>query len=202
MDEQRGDADTVLQQLLAGNARYVDGTLQHGEQLAAQRAACAGAQHPSAILLGCSDARVPPQLIFDQGPGEIFTVRLAGNIASEGAVASMEYAVLQHNVPLIIVLGHTGCGAVTACLHDTGPAAGHLARILEPIRPAVDEARGLSGDPLDQAIRINVRNSVAALEQSQPILAPRVAGGQLKVVGALYDLETGRVEMLEKPARK
>jgi carbonic anhydrase len=197
---QRDDAaaDAVLRRLLEGNARFVRGELQHGGDLAGQRSATVGEQRPSAVILGCSDARVPPQLVFDQGPGDLFTTRVAGNVATDDVIGTIEYAVEKLGVSLVLVLGHSGCGAVSACLHDE-PAlvGGHLGQILRGIAPAVERARRTAGDPVENAIRFNVQNMVERLRTSEPLLAPRVRGGSLRIVGARYDLQSGRVEIVE-----
>lgn len=188
-------ADAALQRLLDGNRRYVAARLENAEELALQRAACAAEQNPVAVILGCSDSRVPPSMIFDQGPGALFTTRVAGNVADDAVIASVEYAVVQLQVPLVVVLGHTRCGAVGACLAGL-PVEGHLGVLMRAICPAVEQARRMDGDLLDNATRANVAATVARLRSSGPLLAPRVAGGDLVVVGAIYDLDTGSVELL------
>jgi carbonic anhydrase len=188
-------AAEALQRLLDGNRRYVSARLENAGELALQRAACAAEQNPIAVVLGCSDSRVPPSMIFDQGPGGLFTTRVAGNVADDAVLASIEYAVVQLQVPLVVVLGHTRCGAVGACLAGV-PVEGHLGVLMSAICPAVEQARRMEGDLLDNAIRANVAATVARVRSSGPLLAPRVAGGDLVVVGALYDLDTGAVEVL------
>jgi carbonic anhydrase len=193
----RIDAATALQRLIEGNARFLRGQLQHGEQLAEQRSACAEEQHPFAVILGCSDSRVPPQLVFDQGPGALFTIRVAGNVATDAVLGSIEYAVEKLAVPVVLVLGHSRCGAVSACLYDGADSAGgHLGVVLHAIVPAVERARQAKGEPLDNAIQFNVQNVVAQLRKSEPILAPRVRRGELEIAGGLYDIETGNVELI------
>jgi carbonic anhydrase len=191
------DAATALRRLMDGNARYREGLAEHCEQLAAQRSACAEEQHPFAAILGCSDSRVPPQLVFDQGPGALFTIRVAGNVATDAVTGSIEYAVEKLGVPLVLVLGHSRCGAVSACLHGgTESAGGHLGVVLQAIVPAVERARQAEGDPLQNAIEFNVRDVVAQLRRSEPVLAPRVRRGELEIVGGLYDVETGAVDLI------
>lgn len=190
-------ADDALRRLLEGNARYLRGDLRHGEGLAEQRLASAAGQHPFAAVLGCSDSRVPPQLVFDQGPGDLFTTRVAGNVATDGVVGTLEYAVEHLDVPLILVLGHTSCGAVSACMRGCdAPADGHLGVLFEAIEPAVERARVTPGDPLENAVRFHVENVVRQLRASEPALAPRVRAGTLQVVGAVYDLQSGAVTLL------
>jgi carbonic anhydrase len=191
------DAATALRRLMEGNARYLGGRLEHGEQLAEQRSACAQEQHPFAAILGCSDARVPPQLVFDQGPGALFTIRVAGNVATDAVTGSIEYAVEKLGVPVVLVLGHSRCGAVSACLHGgVESTGGHLGVVLQAILPAVVRARQAEGEPLDNAIRFNVQHVVEQLQMLEPVLAPRVRRGELEIVGGLYDVDTGAVELL------
>jgi carbonic anhydrase len=190
-------AGEALQRLLEGNARYLRGELKHGEHLAEQRSAWAEEQHPFAVILGCSDSRVPPQLIFDQGAGDLFTTRVAGNVATDAVIGTIEYAVEHLGVPLVLVLGHSRCGAVSACLHGLpATAGGHLAGLLHAIAPAVERARESEGDPLQNAIQFNVEHVVQQLRASRPVLEPRVRRGEVEVVGALYDLETGSVRLV------
>jgi carbonic anhydrase len=189
-------ADDALRRLLEGNARYLRGDLRYGERLAEQRLASAAGQHPFAAVLGCSDSRVPPQLVFDQGPGALFTTRVAGNVATDSVVGTLEYAVEHLGVPLILVLGHTSCGAVSACIQGCdAPAAGHLGVLFEAIQPAVERARLTPGDPLESAVGFHVDNVVRQLRASEPVLGPRVRAGTLRVVGAVYDLESGAVTL-------
>jgi carbonic anhydrase len=191
-------AEEALKRLLEGNARYVRGVVRHCEGVAEQRTACAGEQQPLAVILGCSDSRVPPQLVFDQGPGDLFTTRVAGNVATDTVIGSIEYAVEYLSVPLVLVLGHSGCGAVSACLPEGAPAIeGSLGVLLREIAPAVERATGAGGDPLENAIRFNVEHAVERLRASEPVLAPRVRAGELEVVGGLYDLATGEVRLLD-----
>jgi carbonic anhydrase len=189
-------ADEALRRLLEGNERYLRGELRHGERLAEQRAACASEQHPFAAVLGCSDSRVPPQLIFDQGAGDLFTTRVAGQVATDAVVGSLEYAVEHLGVPLVLVLGHSSCGAVAACMQGCdAPAEGHLGVLFEAIAPAVERARRSPGDPLESAVGFHVDNVVRQLRASEPVLAPRVRAGTLGVVGAVYDLGSGAVTL-------
>jgi carbonic anhydrase len=193
-------AEIALQEILEGNQRYMAGRLTHPRQTIQRRQELAQHQEPFAIILGCADSRVPPELIFDQGLGDLFVVRVAGNIPDEAAVmGSLEYAVAHLRTPLLVVLGHKGCGAVKATVevlaaHESGE--GHLGFIVNAIRPAIDEARRAGGDLLDQAIRVNVERTVNRLKETEPILAGRVHSQELMIVGAYYDLESGRVEIL------
>lgn len=178
-----------------GNARYAGGRPTHPHETRERRLEIASAQQPFAAVLGCSDSRVPPEIVFDQGLGDLFVVRTAGHVVDDAVLASLEYAVLHLKVPLVVVLGHSGCGAVAAAV-EGGEHHGHLGHLVEAIRPAVEAAREKSGYLLDRAVRENVVRVAAELQDSRPILAPLVQQEALVIVGAVYTLETGRVEFL------
>jgi carbonic anhydrase len=190
----------ALQRLLDGNKRYVSTNYAHPDQTAARRIAIANAQYPFACILGCSDSRVPAEIVFDQGLGDLFMVRVAGNVASAGEVlGSIEFAVAELQVPLVLVLGHKRCGAVTAAVDAvvrgvTPP--GHIDSLVRAIRPAVARVEGALGDMLDNAVRANVELVVAQLVRSEPILAPAVREGRVRITGARYDLDTGQVDII------
>jgi carbonic anhydrase len=138
---------------------------------------------------------VPPEIIFDQGLGDLFVIRVAGNIVDDAILGSIEYAVEHLDVALVMVLGHERCGAVEAALQE-GEIAGHIGALVKAIAPAVPPASDRSGDRLDRAVRANVVRVVAQLRASHPVLAERVSGGRLRVAGARYDLDSGTVELL------
>lgn len=184
----------ALKQLMDGNDRYMNG-LKHPKRGAKRRVEVAKGQHPIAIILGCSDSRVPPEILFDQGLGDLFIVRVAGNIADPVVLGSIEYAAEHLGTPLLMVLGHERCGAVAATVQG-GEAPGHIGSLVEAIRPAVNETRGMAGDPVDNAVVMNVRNVVAELRRSRPLLAHMVEEKKLTVVGGYYDLDTGAVELV------
>ncbi len=189
--------DAALRMLVDGNARFVAGKLQHPNDTAARRTEVAKGQHPFAVILSCSDSRVPPEVVFDAGLGDLFVIRVAGNTADDLAVGSIEYAVEHAGASLVVVLGHERCGAVTAAVgaaKSKDPAPGHLAAVLDPIKPAVAKVAGKTGDILDMVSRENVARVVAQLSESAPVLADRVKAGTLKIVGGRYDLDTGAVE--------
>ena len=190
--------ELALQQLVEGNLRYAEGNASHPHQSLEQRAELLSGQHPFAVILGCSDSRTPPELIFDQGLGDVFVVRTAGEVVDNASLASIEYAVEHLGVPLVVVLGHDSCGAVTAALQD-GEAEGHLGTLMDFIRPAVEQAReaGEESDLLNQSIENNVYNIVEALQNSQPILSEKVEKEELMILGARYHLDSGLVEILE-----
>jgi carbonic anhydrase len=191
-------ADAAQKQLAAGNVRYAGGKplrLDHS----ARRVTVASGQRPFAIVLGCSDSRVPPEVVFDQGLGDVFTVRVAGNIADDLALGSMEYAVGHFATPLIVVLGHEKCGAVAATVEavDKGAMPGpHVASLVAAIRPAVEATKNQPGDRVENAVRANVQAVVAALQVSEPVLGKAVAARKLAIVGAEYHFATGRVDFL------
>jgi carbonic anhydrase len=196
-------ADESLRQLLDGNARFVKGQPVSPRRSPEDFRGLAEAQYPEAVVVSCSDSRVAPEILFDVGVGDIFVVRVAGNVVSGAGVTvkgSIEYAIAELNVPLILVLGHSGCGAVKAAMKhidakDSLPGA--IDGLVELIKPAVAQSKGAPGDPLENAIRKNVEIGVERLQELQPIIAPRVKQGKLKVVGAVYDLRTGAVTLLD-----
>ena len=190
-------ADAVLTELKAGNKRHVTTNYKlNNHKTAARRAELAKGQHPGAIVLSCADSRVPPEIVFDQGLGDLFVVRVAGNIVEDSGLGSIEYAVSHLGPKLVVVLGHERCGAVDATLKG-GDAPGHIAALVKKIQPAIESSKDMPGDKLDNAVRINVRIAVDELKISQPILSELAAQGKIKIVGARYDLDTGVVTWLE-----
>jgi carbonic anhydrase len=193
-------ADTLnvqqsLKKLLDGNKRCVACKQQNPRQDARRRKEVSKGQKPFAVIVGCSDSRIPPELIFDQGLGDLFVVRLAGNIVDALALGSIEYAVEHLGSKLVIVLGHGKCGAVTAA--TKGPdAPGHVGAIVRAIQPAVKKVQKMPGDLVDNAIRANASLVVSKIKSSKPILAEMVSKGELEVIGAYYNIETGAVELL------
>ena len=198
----RRDPAAILRDLLDGNRRFAGGQAAGPRRKPEDFAALAEGQTPDALIVGCADSRVSPEILFDQGVGDLFVVRVAGNVVSNAGVivkGSIEYAVLELGVPLILVLGHTQCGAVKAVLQhldakDALPGA--IAGLVDVMKPAVAAAKGRPGDPLDNAIRANVLAGVARLKSLPPIVAPAVKRGKLTVVGGVYDLKSGAVTMI------
>ena len=191
-------AADALKRLAEGNARYASNHPAETD-FSSGRAARATAQYPIAAILGCADSRVAPELVFDQGPGDLFVVRVAGNSVNTDILASLEYGVEFLGIPLIVVLGHSGCGAVDAAikvLKKDAKLPGHLPGLVSALKPAVVVAeKAKSGALLDNAIAVNVRRNVAALKRAAPILARDYAAKKIDVVGGVYDLATGRVAM-------
>lgn len=185
--------EAALTRLVEGNKRFVTGSPARIAPTAQQWAELSKAQHPFAIVLACADSRVAPEIIFDQGLGELFVLRNAGNLSDAHVLGSMEYAVEHLGCRLIVVLGHTKCGAVSAAVAG-GDAPGHIKDIVEDIAPAASMAKKKPGDPVDTAVRINAKLTATAISQTAPILSEAVRSGRLKVVAARYDISTGTVE--------
>ncbi|HXN66844.1 MAG TPA: carbonic anhydrase [Bradyrhizobium sp.] len=191
--------DASLKRLLEGNSRYVKGvTLRH--DFKHERKALAGGQNPYAAVLSCADSRIAPEYAFDSGRGDLFVCRVAGNFAGDETIASLEYAVAVLGTPLILVLGHDKCGAVDATiksLKDDKPPPGHIPSLVAAIAPAVKAVLSKGEDTLKNAIRQNVIDNVAKLKSATPILSAAVEQNKLKVVGGIYRLKNGSVEMLD-----
>lgn len=191
--------DEALKRLMEGNARYAT-NVSANQDYSAGRAARTAYQYPVAAILSCADSRVAPELAFDQGPGDLFVVRVAGNFVNDDGLASIEYAVKFLNTPLVMVLGHSRCGAIDAAIkvvRDKVTLPGHLQQMLREIKPAVAAAKADKPENvLAAAITENVRRGVRRLETAKPILADYVKAGKVKVVGAEYELATGKITVL------
>ena len=203
MPEHRGPActaDEALARLKAGNERFVRGQARFPTIQKEILAGLAAGQQPYATVIGCSDSRVPPELIFDAGFGELFIIRVAGAVMTEAVMGTMQYAVLHLHIPLFVVLGHEGCGAVDAALaviHHDEWMPPHIARLLDHIVPGLDLPPGLTGDEeRAAAVECNVRWSMRQILET-PDGKARDADGAVKLVGAIYELETGRVRFLD-----
>jgi carbonic anhydrase len=195
------NGDEALQRLLAGNKRFVDDKLTGTGRDDVRRAEQAEGQTPFAIILGCSDSRVPPEVVFDEGIGDVFLIRVAGNTAASPVlVGSIEYAATTFSCPLLVVLGHENCGAVKAAVDVAKKGAtlpGSLPAVVAPILPAVAKVKDQPADQLLQAAtRENILATVNQLRTADPLLSELVSAGKLKVVGAEYHLTTGVVEVL------
>jgi carbonic anhydrase len=194
--------DAVLNRLIEGNRHFVAGTLTHPGRSPKDFRALAEGQNPVAAILGCADSRVPPEILFDQGVGDLFIVRVAGNYVSGAGASvkgSLEYGVAELGVSVVMVLGHSQCGAVKAAiqhLDDNDALPGAINDLVNTIKPAVLESKGQPGDALENAIRANVRRSVERLRTLAPVIAPAVRTGKVKVVGAVYDLASGKVILI------
>src|SRR6266436_6545037 len=211
--------------LKEGNGRYTSGNQQHphessderayiatnsyenagmiflgmtAAQAAKRRAELTKSQHPFAVIVSCSDSRVPPEIVFDQGLGDLFIFRVAGNVIDDHGLGSIEYAVDHLNVRLIVVLGHQSCGAVQAAketIAAKGKAPGHIESLVTAIKPAVEATA--KGD-LEATIKANVKDVVQALRSSTPILKAKVDSGEIQVIGGYYSLDTGAVTFLDE----
>lgn len=188
-------SEQALDRLLAGNRRYVAMRQVHPRQTVLHRQRLVDGQHPFAAVLSCSDSRVPSEIIFDQGLGDLFMVRTAGHAADDLVLASLEYAVHALGVPLILVVGHAECGAVRAVLAGE-PLPGHLPGLVASLRTAIDAPLSESPDALDRAIRASALGVAARLARESEVLAEAVRSGRVRIVAAHYDLSTGGVELL------
>ena len=188
-------SEQVLEQLIAGNRRYVTGRTENPHQTPQTRQEVAQGQNPMAAIIACADSRVPPEIVFDQGLGDLFVIRVAGNIAARAVVGSVEYAAEHLGVPLVVVLGHSRCGAVTAAVQGDD-APGHLGGLIAAIRPAVERVGKISGDRVENAARANVALVVEHLRAAEPVLKRLVDEEQVRIIGAYYHLESGIVELL------
>jgi len=185
--------DHILNSLLKGNQRYSSGSLKHPDQSIDRLHEVAELQLPLAAILGCADSRVPPEIIFDQGIGDLFVVREAGIIIDDATIASLEYAVEHLGIQLILVLGHERCGAIDAAIHHS--YHGHIGTLVDAISPAIDRVKGKHGDLADLVSRANIEIATEHLRKSRPVLFEKVKQHKLKIVGGYYDLDTGRVEI-------
>ncbi|MGP3683484.1 carbonic anhydrase [Streptomyces sp. IBSNAI002] len=189
-----GTPESALRELAAGNARWRTFHERHPDQTRAVRQTLISGQHPFAAVLGCVDSRVPPELVFDQGLGDLLTVRSAGPVLDEAVLASITYGVLELDIPLVIVLGHQSCGAVTAAVQAarTGEQLpGHMQYLVDQIRPVIDPSvQGAAR--VDAAVTANVR-LVRSRLVAEPGIAAKVTAGELAVVGARYELTSQRV---------
>jgi len=189
----------ALKRLMEGNARYAANT-PNERDFSSGRAARAQAQYPIAAIFSCSDSRVAPELTFDQGPGDLFVMRVAGNIVTPDLLASLEYGVQFLGAPLVLVLGHSACGAVDAAIKVLKTKAvlpGKLPALISGIKPAVvDAQKAKSGNLLDNAIAENVRRQVVRLKSPAPVVQKFYQEKKIDIVGGVYDLATGKVTLL------
>ena len=192
----------ALARLKAGNQHFVESKLQHPRQTAERRTELATSQHPFAVVLSCADSRTSPELVFDQGLGDVFVVRVAGNVLNDETVGSIEYAVEHLGAQLIVVLGHERCGAIKAARETIAAkteAPGHIQSLVKAIAPAVEATSGADAEVTAKANELHV---VKELRESAPILKEMVEKGTISVVAAHYDLDTGVVEFLKDAPAK
>lgn len=200
-EQQNATPGSILNELLAGNGRYVEGKTSDPD-IQSRIAATAAGQYPKAVILSCLDSRVPVELVFDQKIGDLFVGRVAGNVASGDQLGSMEFATKLSGAKLVMVLGHSDCGAIKgAC---DGAELGNLTSLLEKIQPAIDGVSGFEAEQqntgnreyVNAVVQENVRQTMAGIRNQSPILAELEQSGQIKIVGAYYDLRSGEVSLL------
>ncbi|MBP9888233.1 MAG: carbonic anhydrase [Leptospiraceae bacterium] len=187
--------DEALAKLMEGNKRFLTGKSIRPNQTIEKVKELASGQKPFAVIVGCSDSRVPNEIIFDQGLGDIFIIRTAGQVSSYASWGSMEFAVTSLNSKLILVLGHTKCGAVSAaCTVPEVP--GHIVTLINAIKPAAEIAKEMDGDLVENVVKVNVAKQVEQLKNLEPVLSKKVKNGEIKIVGAVYHIENGKVELI------
>ncbi|MCH8158084.1 MAG: carbonic anhydrase [Nitrospinae bacterium] len=186
--------DGSLQKLIEGNRRYVEGKSTHPHQDTNRRREVASGQTPFAAVLSCSDSRVPPEILFDCGLGDLFVVRVAGNIINDEILGSLEYATEHLGVSLIVVLGHQRCGAVQAAV-EGGTVHGHIGSLIRAILPAVSQSEDKPGDRVDNAVRENIKLTTGNMKSGSHVLEEMLAEGKLEIAGAYYNLDSGEVEI-------
>ncbi len=189
--------EEALKRLRDGNQRFVQQKRKYPDQTLERIQLVAKTQYPFAAILGCADSRVPAEIVFDQGLGDLFDVRVAGNVACDTAIGSLEYATAVLGCQLIVVLGHKRCGAVAKALEDK-PVSGRIGLIIEGIKPALEQVKSTTQDLQDIAIAANIKYQAEKLQESSTILAKLVRQGKLKIVSARYDLDTGKVSILNQ----
>jgi carbonic anhydrase len=189
------DPNAVLKRLLDGNKRFMQQKPEYPHHSRRRLQEVATVQHPFATLLSCADSRVPAEIVFDQGIGDLFDVRIAGNIVTPEALGSLEYGAVVLGTPLILVLGHERCGAVTAAVKGES-LPGQIGTFAKAIEPAMAEVKGKLGDPVENAVVANVKYQVKKLRQNSELLAQLVTAGKLRILGGRYDLDTGEVTIV------
>lgn len=189
------DPNAALKRLMDGNQRFVHQLSEHPDQSQARIKEVAQAQQPFAALLSCADSRVAPEILFDEGIGDLFDIRVAGNIVTPEVLGSLEYAVDILGTPLIMVLGHERCGAVTAAVQGKH-LLGHINSFVKAIKPAIAKIEGESDDLVDNAVVANVQYQIQKLKQNSTIVSQKLLYGKLKIVGGRYDLDTGEVTLI------
>ena len=187
--------NNTIKKLLEGNQRYINGGALHPNQSFEHRLELAEGQKPIAAILTCADSRVSPEIIFDQGLGDLFILRVAGNVVNELFVGSLEYAVEHLNVSLLIILGHSHCGAVDATIKG-GQPPGHIGSLVQAIKPALDRLKKQSHDWINIVAKENVKIGVERLRTEDPILTARYEEGDIDIVGAFYDIKSGKVSLI------
>jgi carbonic anhydrase len=188
----------ALQKLMNGNGRFVEGRSIYPRQDQASAKKLTSGQSPFAVIVGCSDSRASAEILFNQGFGDLFIARTAGQVMAEASYGTLEYAYLVLKTKLIVVMGHTSCGAVEAAIKRPENPPGHIVTLINAIKPAATEAKKMGGNVFENAIRINVINQVNELRHLEPVLSRNYEAGKLLIVGAVYDLATGEVTFLKE----
>jgi carbonic anhydrase len=187
--------DAALKKLLDGNQRFMQQKREYPHQAQQRLQEVAQAQHPVVTILSCADSRVPPELVFDQGIGDLFDVRIAGNIVTPESLGSVEYAAALLHTPLILVLGHERCGAVTAAVQKA-PLPSKIGTFVQAIAPAMTKVKKRSLDPVEDLVVANIQYQVEKLRRDSTLLSQLEQSGKLKIVGGRYDLDTGKVTLV------
>lgn len=193
-------ADQALAKLRDGNRRYSQNKEQHPDETLARRIELQSSQHPFAVILSCSDSRVPPELIFDQGLGDLFVIRVAGNIVADDGLGSIEYAVEHLHTKLVLVLAHEKCGAVSAAVEGEN-ASGHLRSLLDAIQPSVEATRNLPGDKVHNCVRANALRAARQIRESKPVLTEFLQREGVRIVAADYALDSGIVTLFDESSQ-
>jgi carbonic anhydrase len=197
-DSAYADPRIGLKKLMGGNKRFIEGkSIKPRQDMSTVKKLETG-QEPFATIVGCSDSRVPNEMIFDQGLGDLFIIRTAGQVSAAASYGSMEFATLKLKTKLIVVLGHTECGAVAAAVDRPENVPGHIVTLINEIKPAVAKCAHLPGNQVNNAVRQNVIDQVNNLRDLEPILHKKYVEGEILIVGAVYDIHTGKVEFLEE----
>lgn len=195
-DSAYADPRIALKKLIGGNKRFVEGKSIKPRQNMETIKKLENGQEPFATIVACSDSRVPNEMIFDQGLGDLFIIRTAGQVSAAASYGSMEFATLKLKTKLIVVLGHTECGAVAAAVERPENVPGHIVTLINEIKPAVAKCAHLPGNAVNNSVRQNVIDQVNNLRDLEPILHKKYVNGEILIVGAVYDIHTGKVEFL------
>ncbi|MGL5076515.1 MAG: carbonic anhydrase [Waterburya sp.] len=193
---QPGSADEALKRLLDGNQRFMQQMSQNPDRSLMRIYEVSQAQHPFAAFLSCADSRVAPELIFDEGIGNIFDIRIPGNIVTTETLGSLEYATEVLEVQLIVVLGHERCGAVIAAVEGE-ELPGHIKSFVKAIEPVVATASNKEGDRVDNAVIANINYQIERIKQNSDLINQKLSSGKLKIIGGRYDLDTGEVKLIK-----
>ena len=197
-DSAYADPRVAIKKLIGGNRRFLEGKTIRPRQDRETIMKLEKGQQPFATIVGCSDSRVPNEMIFDQGLGDLFIVRTAGQVSAAASYGSIEYSTLFLKTKLIVVMGHTECGAVAAAVQRPDNPPGHIVTLINEIKPAVAKSSHLPGSAVNNAVRQNVIEQVKTLRDLEPVLSRKYEKGEILSVGAVYDIHTGKVEFLEE----